>query len=49
MRIRIGRQPKGPQGMQVADIESIIAEIFAVLKACYTDPKAIFPILCGSF
>jgi hypothetical protein len=36
------------QGMQVTDVGGIIAEIIALSKACYTDPKPIFGILCGS-
>lgn len=34
--------------MRVTDIGGIIAEIFALSMAYYTDPKAIFRILCGS-
>ena len=48
MRIRIRRRNKKQRGMQVADIAGNIAEIFAVLTACYTDRKPIFRILCGS-
>ena len=47
-RIRIRRRDKKQRGTQVADIEGIIALIFAVLAACYTDRKPPFRLLCGS-
>jgi hypothetical protein len=47
-RISIRRHDKKQQGVQVFDIKWIIAAIFAVLTAYYTDRKPIFRILCGS-
>jgi len=47
MRVRIRRHDKKLQGMQVDDIEGIIAAIFVVFAECYTDRKPIFRILCG--
>jgi len=46
--IRIRCRDKKQQGMQVTDIGRIIAEIVALSRACYTDRKPIFRILCGS-
>ena len=46
--IRIRCRDKKQQGMQVTDIGGIIAEILALSRACYTDRKPIFRILCGS-
>ena len=37
MRIRLRRSAKKLQGLQVMDIEIIIAEKFTVSKVCYTD------------
>ena len=39
MQIRLRRRDKKPQGLQVMDIEIIIAEKFAVSKVCYTDQE----------
>jgi len=47
-RVSIRRRDKKQRGMQVADIEGIIALILAVLAACYTDRKPPFRLLCGS-
>ena len=46
--IRIRCRDKKQQGMQVTDIGGIIAKILALSRACYTDRKPIFRILCGS-
>jgi hypothetical protein len=39
MRIRLIRRDKKPQGLQVMDIEIIIAERFAETKVCYMDQE----------
>jgi len=48
MWIRIRPLDKKQQPVQVTDIGGIIAEIFALAMACYTDWKPIFRIICGS-
>jgi hypothetical protein len=46
--IRIRCRDKGQQGMQLTDIGGITPEILDLSRACYTDRKPIFRILCGS-
>ena len=48
MLTRIRRHDNKYQATQVVEHTGIIAAAFAVSKACYTDQKPVFRILCGS-